>query len=44
MKLDVRLGYHGSSEIKKHPFFKNVDFEKIAQTSAPFITEVNNNK
>ncbi|TFK40836.1 kinase-like domain-containing protein [Crucibulum laeve] len=26
-----RLGVHGAEEIKKHPFFKHIDFTKLAQ-------------
>lgn len=31
-----RLGKNGASEIKKHPFFKDIDFENIANTKAPY--------
>ena len=39
---DKRLGKNGSEEIKKHPFFKDVDWENIRNTKAPFIPELKN--
>jgi hypothetical protein len=39
---DVRLGINGADEIKKHPFFKNVDWDNITKTKAPFVPEVLN--
>jgi serine/threonine protein kinase len=38
--LDTRLGYNGSEEIKRHPFFKNIDFKNIRNIKAPFIPDV----
>ena len=37
-----RLGYNGSEEIKKHPFFKDFDWENIRELKAPFIPEIKN--
>ena len=37
-----RLGRNGSEEIKKHPFFKDVDWDNIRNTKAPFIPELKN--
>ena len=37
-----RLGKNGVEEIKAHPFFKNVDWENIRNTKAPFIPELEN--
>jgi len=34
---DQRLGLRGSGEIKAHPWFTGVDFEKIRERDAPFI-------
>ena len=38
--VDRRIGYTGAEEIKKHPFFKNIDWNNIRNTKAPFIPEV----
>ena len=37
---DNRLGVNGPEEIKKHPFFKVIDWEDIRNTKAHFIPEV----
>lgn len=37
-----RLGKNGADEIKKHPFFKGVDWDNIQNTKAPFIPELKN--
>ena len=37
---EVRLGTNGADEIKKHPFFKGVDWKNITNSKAPFIPEV----
>ena len=37
-----RLGKNGVEEIKAHPFFKNVDWENIRNSKAPFIPELEN--
>ena len=39
---DDRLGKNGSEEIKKHPFFKDVDWNNIRNSKAPFIPELKN--
>ena len=39
---DNRLGKNGSEEIKKHPFFKDVDWNNIRNSKAPFIPEIKN--
>jgi len=38
--VDKRLGYHGADEIKKHPFFKTIDWKNLRKTKATFIPEV----
>lgn len=38
--VDRRIGYNGAEEIKKHPFFKDVDWNNIRKSKAPFIPEV----
>jgi serine/threonine kinase 38 len=38
---DLRLGVNGVEEIKKHPFFKGLDWVNIRNTKAPFIPDVN---
>ena len=35
-----RLGISGSSDIKKHPFFKGLDWEKVRNAKPPFIPNV----
>ena len=37
-----RLGIGGADEIKRHPFFKNVDWDNIRNTKAPFIPKIKN--
>ena len=38
---DKRLGKNGADEIKKHPFFKNIDWQHIKETLIPpFIPEL----
>jgi serine/threonine kinase 38 len=39
---DQRLGIRGVDEIKKHPFFRNFDWNKIKEAKAPFIPEISN--
>ena len=41
-KSDERLGRNGIEEIKKHPFFKGVDWDNIRNTKAPFIPDIQN--
>ena len=39
---DKRLGYHGADEVKQHPFFKGINFDKIKETLIPpFIPKLN---
>jgi serine/threonine protein kinase len=40
---DKRLGFNGADEIKKHPFFRKVDWKNIHNTKAPFLPEVHKN-
>ena len=35
-----RLGKNGSQEIKKHPFFKGLDWDNIRNLKAPFIPDL----
>ena len=39
---EQRLGVKGVDEIKKHPFFRNFDWNKIKEMKAPFIPEIEN--
>ena len=39
---ETRLGIHGVEEIKKHPFFKGLDWDNIRKMKAPFIPELKN--
>lgn len=38
--VDLRLGMKGAHEIKAHPWFKSVEWEKLYQMEAAFIPEV----
>uniref|UniRef100_A0A0D3HTG4 non-specific serine/threonine protein kinase n=1 Tax=Oryza barthii TaxID=65489 RepID=A0A0D3HTG4_9ORYZ len=38
---DLRLGTKGAHEIKAHPWFKGLEWEKLYQMEAAFIPEVN---
>jgi serine/threonine protein kinase len=38
--VDKRLGYHGADEIKRHPFFKRINWEKLHDINPPFIPKV----
>lgn len=40
--VDKRLGYKGADEIKKHPFFKKVDWNKVLSVTPPFVPEIDN--
>jgi len=35
-----RLGFNGAHEIKSHPFFKSVDWDKSRQKEAPFTPDL----
>ncbi|KAL5149156.1 Serine/threonine-protein kinase CBK1 [Glycine soja] len=39
--VNQRLGSKGADEIKAHPFFKGVEWDKLYQMEAAFIPEVN---
>ena len=39
---ETRLGIHGVEEIKRHPFFKGIDWNNIRKMKAPFIPELKN--
>ncbi|KAL9264347.1 Serine/threonine-protein kinase CBK1-like protein [Drosera capensis] len=39
--VDLRLGTKGADEIKAHPWFKGVEWDKLYQMKAAFIPEVN---
>ncbi|ESW15852.1 hypothetical protein PHAVU_007G107900 [Phaseolus vulgaris] len=39
--VDQRLGTKGADEIKAHPWFKGIDWDKLYQMKAAFIPEVN---
>ena len=39
--VNKRLGYKGADEIKRHPFFKGIDWENIKETmTPPFVPEL----
>ena len=37
-----RLGRNGVDEIKRHPFFRNVDWDNIRKANAPFVPQLTN--
>ena len=39
-----RLGYNSADEVKQHPFFKDIDFDKVInkEYTPPFIPELDN--
>lgn len=37
---DQRLGLFGAQEIKSHPFFTGVDWERLRETQAPYVPEI----
>ena len=39
---NVRLGLNGAEEIKRHPFFRGLDWKNIRNSKAPFIPELKN--
>ncbi|KAJ1416609.1 Protein kinase-like domain superfamily [Sesbania bispinosa] len=39
--VNQRLGSNGADEIKAHPFFEGVEWDKLYQMEAAFIPEVN---
>ena len=39
---ECRLGINGVDEIKKHPFFKSIDWDNIRNVKAPFIPDIEN--
>jgi len=38
--VDKRLGYNGAEEIKKHPFFRKLNWENLINLTPPFIPKV----
>ena len=38
--VDKRIGYNGAEEIKKHPFFKGVNWNNLSNLKVPFIPDV----
>jgi serine/threonine kinase 38 len=41
---ETRLGANGAEEIKRHPFFKDIDWNHIKETlTPPFVPELKNN-
>ena len=41
---ETRLGTNGADEIKRHPFFRGIDWNRIKETlTPPFIPELKNN-
>ena len=39
---NIRLGLNGAEEIKRHPFFRGLDWDNIRNLKAPFIPELEN--
>lgn len=40
---EVRLGRNGAMEIKKHPFFRGVEFDSLRRIRAPFEPSLTSN-
>ena len=40
--VDKRIGYNGSEEIKRHPWFKGIDWNNLKLMKAPFIPKTTN--
>lgn len=38
--VDKRLGYNGAEDIKKHPFFRKINWDDLINTVPPFIPDV----
>ena len=38
--IDKRLGYNGAQEIKKHPWFRGIDWNNLKNMKPPFIPRV----
>ena len=38
--VDKRLGYNGAEDIKKHPFFRKINWDNLINTTPPFIPKV----
>ena len=41
--VDKRLGYNGADEIKKHPWFREIDWKNLKKMKPPFLPKVNSN-
>lgn len=39
---EKRLGSNGVEEVKKHPFFKDIDWDTIRDEGAPWVPQVRN--
>ena len=37
-----RLGQNGADEIKRHPFFRNIDWNNLRNTESPWIPQLDN--
>lgn len=35
-----RLGYHGAQEVKAHPFFNDIEWDKVMQSEPQFVPQV----
>lgn len=38
--VDKRLGYHGAEEIKRHPWFRGIDWNNLRSMKPPFIPKI----
>ena len=38
--VDKRLGYNGADEIKRHPWFKGIDWNNLKSMKPPFVPDV----
>jgi hypothetical protein len=39
-QLDFRLGLNGADEVKRHPFFKGINWNTMKNHDPPFIPNV----
>ena len=38
--FETRLGINGAQEVKRHPFFRKIDWEHVLETSPPYVPDL----